>query len=179
MLFRSRFLTTRLRTYREDADPQFRFFPGLPRSVENPDRTMTVHLYHPAAFNGETDPFSPGPGGPCGAHVTLHGTHDATAGSPAPAYPAPAQPLPANFRVVDGRSRLARLLLGEQGLPLVSEEQVLAGTWIVTAQEFIDYTATVLPAVTRSRSGREGATWPVLTRTWAAGRITATTDEDR
>ena len=172
-----RFLTTRLRTYREDADPQFRFFPGLPRSVENPDRTMTVHLYHPATFAGETAPFSPGSSGSGRAHVTLQGTHDAAAGSPAPAYAAPAQPLPANFRVLDGRSRINRLLIGEQGLPLASEQQVLAGTWTVVTQEFMDYAASLLHRATRRRSGSDGITWPVLNRTWAAGRIVTTIDE--
>lgn len=171
------FVTTRIRTYREDADPQFRFFPGLPRSIENPDRTMTAHLYHPAVFNGETDPFSPVSSGTCRAHVTLHGTHDATAGLPAAAYPSVAQPLPENFRLLDGRSRQIRVLVGEQGLPLVSEQQVLAGTWTVVAQEFLDYTASLLHRGTRRRNARDGALWPTRTQNWTAGRVTASVDE--
>ncbi|MFM8618031.1 MAG: RHS repeat-associated core domain-containing protein, partial [Opitutaceae bacterium] len=172
-----KFLTTRLRAYREDADPQFRFFPGLARSVENPDRTMTAHLYYPAAFNGETDPFSPLSSASGRVHVTLQGTHDATAGQPAPALPIASQSQPANFRVLDGKSRQVRVLMGEQGLPLVSEQQVLAGTWTVVSQEFMDYTASLLHRGTRRRNARDGMLWPIVTRTWTAGRVTTSVDE--
>ncbi len=172
-----RFLTTRLRDFREDADPQFRFFPGLPRAVENPDRTMTVHVYHPAAFSGETDPFSPLQTGSCRVHVTLHGTHDATAGLPVPALPFASQPLPGNFRVLDGKSRQVRVLMGEQGLPLVSEQQVLAGTWTVVSQEFLDYAASLLHRGTRRRTARDGTPWQAAAQTWIAGRVTTTVNE--
>ena len=172
-----KFLTTRLRDYREDADPQFRFFPGLARAREKPDRTMTVHVYHPAVFNGETDPFSPHTAGSSRAHVTLHGTHDAAVGAPAPALPFVSQSLPGNFRVLDGKSRQVRVLMGEQGLPLVSEEQVLAGAWTVVSQEFLDYAASLLHRGTRRRTAREGALWPTLAQTWTAGRVTTSVDE--
>ncbi|MFM9081326.1 MAG: hypothetical protein ACKOTE_14560, partial [Opitutaceae bacterium] len=68
--------------------------------------------------------------------------------------------------------------MGEQGLPLVSEQQVLAGTWTVVSQEFMDYTASLLHRGTRRRNARDGMLWPIVTRTWTECRVTTSVDEN-
>ncbi|MDQ1250803.1 MAG: hypothetical protein QG597_5183, partial [Actinomycetota bacterium] len=152
--------------------------PGLLRSAERPDKTMTVAAYFHAAFAETGDPFTAGPDGLSRAHATLHGTNDTSTGTPLPFYNAVSQPLPSNFRLVTGKSTLSRTLLGENGLPLVTEQQALVGDWVVTGQDWVSYVNSIYPSSTKRRSSRDGLKWSVVENTWTAGRLTATTDSN-
>jgi hypothetical protein len=94
----SAFLTTVTRTYREDADPLYRFLTGLPYSVERPDGTMTVMAYGRASSDTfDTAPYAPSTSGTSRIHIALTGTSDSASGTLMPGYTG-AQALPANFR---------------------------------------------------------------------------------
>ena len=173
----TQFLTLKSRTYREDADPQYKYFPGLLRSIERPDQTMTVAVYFRASFMQASNPFYPNQSGGARVRVTLHGTSDTTTGIALADYNSASQPLPANFRLVSGKSTLAQVLLAENALPLLSEQQAFLGNWIVTGQDWPTYINFIWPANTQRRTAAAGPTWSIADHTWVAGRLTATVDE--
>lgn len=171
------YLTTVTRAYREDADPQYKFFRGMPRSVERPDKTMEVMLYFRANFLSSSEPFIASLTGGARVHVTIKGTNDGTLGTLFPSYEAAAQATPSNFRVVGGKSSESRTLLGVAGLPVIAERRALVGTsWIVTSQDWTSFVNSIWPSVTVQRSGATGSFWTSVDNTWTAGRLTATVD---
>jgi RHS repeat-associated protein len=181
----TQFLTTKTRAYREDADPQFKFFPGLPYSVERPDKTMTVMAYFRAAYSS-TGPFGPNQVGGARVHVTLNGTTAATlqdgvtpliATHAMANYEVPSQPLPANFRVAYAKSTESRILLDIDGLPRVIEQRAYLGSWQVTRQDWPGYVDAIWPGVTQRRTASSGAFWNVVENTWTAGRLEASVNE--
>lgn len=171
------FHTTVTRTYREDSDPQYKFFRGLPRSVERPDKTMEVMLYFRADFLSSSAPFNVSLTGGARVHATINGTSDGTMGAVFPGYEAAAQAAPANFRVVAGKSTESRTLLGIAGLPVISERRALVGgSWIVTGQDWTTFVNGIWPSLTYQRSSATTTFWTSADNTWTAGRLTATVD---
>ncbi|MBI5690193.1 MAG: RHS repeat-associated core domain-containing protein [Verrucomicrobia bacterium] len=171
-------LLTRTWTYREDADPENRYFPGLLRAVERPDRTMTAVVYFAAVPGADGLSYTLLAGGGCRGHATLEGTSDASAGSAVLHYESVTQAMPAPFRAVAGKSTQAIILHNERGAPLLSEKRALVGpTWTVTQQDWTTLAHGLWTSSVRRRSGDRGQPWTVFENNWVAGRLAATLNE--
>ncbi len=172
----SQYLTSVSRAYSEDADPEFRFFTGLPYSAERPDRTMTAHVYYRSAFQS-LNPFGATTAGTSRVHATLQGTSDPTMGVAMTLYEVTSQPLPANFRVVAGKSAESRTLLSITSLPGVVEQRSYLGTWEPVRQDWTTYVDAIWPAIVQRRTAASGPFWEVSNNTWMGGRLMAEVDE--
>ena len=174
------YLTSVTRAYREDADPEHKFFPGLPHSAVRPDKTVTAMTYFRAAYS-LAGPFTPNQTGGAWVHVALQGTSDATmVGTTAMTSSGfVTQDLPAGFRIAPGKSTEARTLLDSDGLPRVAEQRayVVGGNWVVTKQDWSSYADSFWPSITTRRTADSGLMWNVINNTWTAGRLSATVDE--
>ena len=171
----TQFLTTITKLYREDADDQYRFFPGLSYSVQKPDKTMTVNAYFHTAFVGFG--YTLLRAGEGRETLTVNGTSDTSVGI-APSYSL-TQPLPSNFRVVAGKSSSTAIFYGGNGVMTIGEKSVYAsdGQWVTTQQDWPTYTDSFYPLQVARRTSYAGGTWLVANNTWTQGRLSASIDE--
>lgn len=187
------FLTTTTKTFRNDSDPEKRFFPGLLHSIKKPDGTMSVVLYFRGTFNTATRSFTASKGGPEVLKLTLNGTSIVSSdsasmpsyslGSPlSPSTGDQTQVTETDFRVVPGISTAEALVTAADGTTICVASLICTGTpsapaWQVNQRDVHHYIDTFFLERTSRDSGNTAATWDIITNSWTKGRLDYTIDD--
>lgn len=179
------YLTTVTTTYRGDADSQFRYFPGLPRSEKRPDGTMTMHLYFRGTFDKVARDFSAAKDGPEILKLSFIGTTATSTDTATMASYVMGDQTAATdtgFRMVPGASTAQGTVLAADGTVICTLAYICTGTtsspaWRVVQRDVHSYADGVLHSFTMRDAGDSAVTWPVLNNIWSKGRMDATVDE--
>ncbi|MBI5771949.1 MAG: RHS repeat-associated core domain-containing protein [Verrucomicrobia bacterium] len=184
------YLTTVAKTFREDSDPEFRFFRGLLHSIKKPDGTMAVTVYFRGSYDrgDSVRAFTGSKSGTDLMKVTFNGT--TTAGSESTSLTSytrgdQTQSTESSFRIVPGISTAQAVITAADGTLISTEDWICTGTtsaptWTIIQRDVNFYTSGLYLDHTTRDSGvlGSGNIWSVVQNTWTAGRLTATVDEN-
>ena len=185
------FLTSETKKFREDADPSYRFFGGLPFSEKRADGTMTMYFYYRGTFNTTSRTFTVSTSGDEILQLTVAGTSNSSGatsfstfaldGQSATSLP---QSYPSGhlFYVVAGASSAKANVKAVDGRLIASISYVCTsgsgGTaWQIIQRDVNTYVDGLFLQQTTRDSGNTSNTWDVVYNSWTKGRLNYSIDE--
>ena len=185
------YLTTVTRTYRDDSDPETRFFPGLPHSVKRPDGTMTLNFYYRGTFNTSTRTFTVSTSGAEVLQLKINGTSDSSGAVALSGFMLDGQnssslpqtiPSGSAMYLVPGISTAQAVVNAADGVTIATISYLYGVTastpvWRIYQRDVHHYDAAFYLERTSRDSGDARTTWDVVTNSWTKGRLDYTIDE--
>lgn len=172
------YLTTVTKTFRDDCDPEQRFYPGLAHSVKNPDGTMAVTIYFRGTFDISNRVFNASTTGAEVMKITFHGTSYTSGTGAFTSYTVGSQTqvTESDFRVMPNVSTAEVLCRSADGMTLSTQNWICTGTvssptWQVVQRDVIYYSDSLFLQQTWRDSGDNTTLWYAGGQFYSKGRI--------